>query len=93
MGTMRVPVCPDRMPFDLVTVHRESGEDGELTAWYVLEGRTIDGARQRRIHHDVLLSQAHAHLQIQHGKSFSEPVTPQEWSHALTHAAVAFLIG
>lgn len=79
-------------PFELVTVNRERDASGQVTAWYVIEGSQLGGSRSRRIHHDVLRNQAEAHLQIQHGKSITDTVTPVEWSHAIRHAAIAFLM-
>jgi hypothetical protein len=83
--------CNDHDPFDLVTVERER-DDGDVNHVYRVVGQSNGTERCRRVPHDVLMHQAQAHLQIQHGRSPGDPVDPREWAHAITRAAVAFLM-
>ena len=78
-------------PFEAVTITRVR-DGGEPTGLCAIEGLRQGGAREIRTPYADLWDQAERHLRHYHGKGFDDPHTPEEFRHAVTRAAVAFLL-
>ena len=90
--TMESRCLEDHSPFDVVTLSRIRDADGEPTGLVEIEGLRQGGMRTRIVAYTRLLDQADMHWEIGHGKAKGDPMSANEFAHAIIRAAVAFLI-